>query len=58
MLNYKKYDAFVVLCGFDVICYISTLISFMFENLSKLIIFTGGYFPASFMRNDVVNNLI
>jgi len=35
--NYKKYDAFIVLCGLDTICYVATIISFMFENLSKLV---------------------
>lgn len=30
----------------------------MFENLKKLVIFTGGYFPLAFMRNDTTNNLI
>ncbi len=27
--NYSKYDAFIVFCGFDVICSVSTMISFM-----------------------------
>lgn len=27
--NYAKYDAFIVLCGFDVICSVSTMVSFM-----------------------------
>lgn len=30
----------------------------MLENLSKLVICTGGYLPLSRMRNDSVSNLV
>lgn len=40
------------------ICYIATLVSFMLEDLAKLVIFTGGFLPISYMRNDTVNNII
>ena len=36
--NYLKYDSFIIITGFDVISYISTLVSFMLENLSKLVL--------------------
>ena len=35
--NYEKYDSFIIISGFDVITYISTSVSFMLENLSKLV---------------------
>lgn len=63
--NYHDFDAFIVLTGMDSMCNIATYLSFMFENLSKLvpssltqIICTGGLFPITFMRNDIISNLI
>ena len=34
---YNHFEAFIVICGLDVISYISTFLSFMLENLSKLV---------------------
>lgn len=39
--NYEKYHGFVVLHGTDTMAYLSSALSFMFENLGKSVIFTG-----------------
>lgn len=57
-LNYCSYDSFIVITGMDTICYVGSALSFMLENLNKLVICTGGLLPLSRMRNDSFNNLI
>jgi len=56
--NYKKYDGFVVLTGSDTMSYISSAVSFMFENLQKPVIFTGSQLPIGDLRTDAKENLI
>ena len=56
--NYEKYDGFVILTGSDTMSYISSAISFMFENLQKPIIFTGSQLPIGDLRTDAKENLI
>jgi L-asparaginase len=56
--NYKVYDGFVVLTGSDTMSYISSAISFMFDNLQKPIIFTGSQLPIGDLRTDAKENLI
>ena len=56
--NYEKYDGFVVLHGSDTMSYTASAISFMFENLSKPIIFTGSQLPIGDLRTDAKENLI
>ncbi len=56
--NYNKYDGFVVLHGSDTMSYTSSVVSFMFENLSKPIIFTGSQLPIGDLRTDAKENLI
>lgn len=56
--NYKAYDGFVVLTGSDTMSYISSAISFMFDNLQKPIIFTGSQLPIGDLRTDAKENLI
>ncbi len=56
--NYIKYDGFVVLTGSDTMSYISSAISFMFENLQKPVIFTGSQLPIGDLRTDAKENLI
>lgn len=56
--NYQKFDGFVVLTGSDTMSYISSAISFMFENLQKPIIFTGSQLPIGDLRTDAKENLI
>jgi L-asparaginase len=56
--NYDKFDGFVVLHGSDTMSYTSSAISFMFENLTKPIIFTGSQLPIGDLRTDAKENLI
>ena len=56
--NYKKADGFVVLTGSDTMAYTASALSFMFENLSKPVIFTGSQLPIGDLRTDAKENLI
>ena len=56
--NYKKFDGFVVLHGSDTMSYTASAISFMFENLSKPVVFTGSQLPIGDLRTDAKENLI
>ncbi len=56
--NYDDYDGFVVLHGSDTMSYTASAISFMFENLTKPIIFTGSQLPIGDLRTDAKENLI
>jgi L-asparaginase len=56
--NYAVFDGFVVLHGSDTMSYSASALSFMFENLSKPIIFTGSQLPIGDLRTDAKENLI
>ena len=56
--KYEAYDGFVVLHGSDTMSYSASALSFMFENLSKPIIFTGSQLPIGDLRTDAKENLI
>lgn len=56
--NYNKYDGFVVLHGSDTMSYTSSALSYMLENLSKPVIFTGSQLPIGDLRTDAKENLI
>jgi L-asparaginase len=56
--NYHKFDGFVVLHGSDTMSFTASAISFMFENLSKPVIFTGSQLPIGDLRTDAKENLI
>lgn len=56
--NYNNYDGFVVLHGSDTMSYTASALSFMFENLTKPIIFTGSQLPIGDLRTDAKENLI
>lgn len=56
--NYERFDGFVVLHGSDTMSYTASAISFMFENLSKPVIFTGSQLPIGDLRTDAKENLI
>lgn len=56
--NYKKFDGFVVLTGSDTMAFVSSTLSFMLENLTKPIIFTGSQLPIGDLRTDAKENLI
>lgn len=56
--NYNKYDGFVVLHGTDTMAYSASALSFMLENLSKPVVFTGSQLPIGSLRTDAKENLI
>jgi L-asparaginase len=56
--NFDSFDGFVVLTGSDTMAYISSTLSFMLENLSKPVIFTGSQLPIGDLRTDAKENLI
>ena len=56
--NYNKFDGFVVLHGSDTMSFSASAMSFIFENLSKPIIFTGSQLPIGDLRTDAKENLI
>ncbi|AZQ43424.1 asparaginase [Nonlabens ponticola] len=55
---YDDYEGFVVLHGSDTMSYTGSALSFMFENLTKPIIFTGSQLPIGDLRTDAKENLI
>lgn len=56
--NYDNFDGFVVLHGSDTMSYTASALSFMLENLSKPVIFTGSQLPIGDLRTDAKENLI
>lgn len=56
--NYSHFDGFVVLHGSDTMSYSASALSFMLENLSKPVIFTGSQLPIGDLRTDAKENLI
>lgn len=56
--NYDLYDGFVILHGTDTMAYSASALSFMLENLSKPVIFTGAQLPIGMMRSDARENLL
>ena len=56
--NYNNYDGFVILHGTDTMAYSATALSFILQNLSKPVIFTGSQLPIGVLRTDGKENLI
>ncbi len=56
--NYQSFDGFVVLHGSDTMSYTASALSFMLEDLSKPVIFTGSQLPIGDLRTDAKENLI
>jgi L-asparaginase len=56
--RYDEFDGFVILHGSDTMAFTASALSFMFENLSKPIVFTGSQLPISQIRTDAKENLI
>jgi len=56
--HYQDFDGFVVLHGSDTMSYSASALSFMLENLSKPVIFTGSQLPIGDLRTDAKENLI
>jgi L-asparaginase len=56
--NYYYFDGFVILMGTDTMAYAASALSFMLQNLSKPVIFTGSQIPLREPYNDARKNLI
>ena len=56
--NYDRYDGFVILHGTDTMSYSASALSFMLENLSKPVVFTGSQLPVGLLRSDAKENLL
>ncbi len=56
--NYHQFDGFVVLHGTDTMPYTASAVSFMIQNLTKPVIFTGSQLPIGMIRTDGKENLI
>jgi len=56
--NYQDFDGFVVLHGTDTMAYSASALSFMLEDLTKPVIFTGAQLPIGALRTDGKENLI
>jgi len=56
--NYANFDGFVVLHGSDTMSYSASALSFMLENLTKPVVFTGSQLPIGDLRTDAKENLI
>ena len=56
--NYKLFDGFVVLHGTDSLAYTCSALSFMLQNLGKLVVLTGSQAPMAELQNDATDNLL
>lgn len=56
--EYSNFDGFVVLHGTDTMSFTASVISFMIQDISKPIIFTGSQLPIGVTRTDGKENLI
>jgi L-asparaginase len=56
--NYARFTGFVVLHGTDTMSYTASALSFMLENQSKPVVFTGSQLPIGTLRTDGRENLI
>ena len=56
--HYGTYNGFVVLHGSDTMSYSAAALSFLLENLSKPVVFTGSQLPIGDLRTDAKENLI
>ncbi len=56
--RYGQYDGFVVLHGTDTMAFTASALSYMLENLTKPVLFTGSQLPIGQLRTDGKENLI
>lgn len=56
--HYNNYDGFVILHGTDTMAYSASALSFMLEDLTKPVIFTGSQLPIGAPRTDGRENLV
>ena len=56
--SYDSFDGFIILHGTDTMAFSASALSFMLQDLSKPVIFTGSQLPVSSLRTDARENLI
>ena len=56
--RYDRYDGFIILHGTDTMSYSASVLSFMLDDLTKPVIFTGSQLPIGVPRTDGKENLI
>ncbi len=56
--EYDNYEGFVILHGSDTMSFTASALSFMLENLSKPVVFTGSQLPIGEIRTDAKENII
>lgn len=56
--KYDDYDGFVILHGTDTMAYSASVLSFMIQELTKPVIFTGSQLPIGMPRTDGKENII
>eukprot|EP01032_Pedospumella_encystans_P008278 gene8278-9844_t len=56
--SYDDFNGFVVIMGTDTMAYAASALSFMLENLSKTVVFTGSQIPFAQVYNDARRNLL
>ncbi len=56
--HYQHYSGFVILHGTDTMAYSASALSFMLENLTKPVVFTGSQIPIGVLRTDGRENLV
>lgn len=56
--NYCEFQGFVILHGTDTMAYSASALSFMIQNLTKTVVFTGAQLPIGIPRTDARENLI
>ena len=56
--GYDSFDGFIILHGTDTMAFSASALSFMLQDLSKPVIFTGSQLPVSTLRTDAKENLI
>ncbi|XP_047353242.1 L-asparaginase 1 isoform X1 [Vespa velutina] len=55
---YNDFDGFVILHGTDTLSYTASALSFMLQDLDKIVILTGSQVPIFDTRNDGVDNFL
>jgi L-asparaginase len=56
--EYSNFDGFVIIHGTDTMAYSASALSYLLENLTKPVIFTGAQLPIGAIRNDARENII
>ncbi len=55
---YDDFDGFIILHGTDTMAFTASALSFMMQNLTKPVIFTGAQLPVGVARSDAQENLV